>query len=128
MRNIHRCGVNPLPTTPPPNPPGSNIVCDCRAEKTNSATEIFTSYKVLEIREPVGGDKFAPIVIIAEKSESKARRRVEVYRSNRELARVAKMLIAGDLIGVREWKHDGNRIIKEIITYFNEEEMGENNV
>ena len=91
----------------------------------NNVTEIFTPYKVLEIREPVGGDKFAPIALIVEKSETKARRRIEVYRSNRELARVAKMLIAGDLIGVREWKHDGNRIIKEIVTYFNEEEIVE---
>lgn len=91
----------------------------------SNVTESFTSYKVLEIREPIGGDKFAPIVIIAEKSESKARRRIEVYRSNREMARVAKMLIAGDIIGVREWKHDDNRIIKEIVTYFNEEDLVE---
>ena len=86
--------------------------------------EIFTAYKVLEIREPVGGDKFAPIVIIAEKSEAKMRRRIVVYRSNIKMARSAKMLIAGDIIGIREWKMDGGRrVLKEIVTYFNEEEI-----
>jgi hypothetical protein len=90
-------------------------------------TEIFTPYKVLEIREPVGGDKFAPIVIIAEKSEMKTRRRIEVYRSNREMASSAKMLIAGDIIGIREWKmYDGRRVLRELVTYFNEEEIETN--
>ena len=90
-----------------------------------NVTEIFTTYKVLEIREPLGGDKFAPIVIIAEKSETNERRRIEVYRSNPRLAQTAKMLIVGDVIGVREWKNDGKRILRELVSYFNEEELEE---
>ena len=90
----------------------------------NNVTEIFTSYKVLEIRESVSGDKFATIVIIAEKSETKERRRIEVYRGDRNMARVVKMLIAGDIICVRELKmDDGRRILKEIVTYFDAEEI-----
>ena len=89
----------------------------------NNVTEIFTTYKVLEIRDSIGGDKFAPIVIIAEKSETKERRRIEVYRSNPTLANAAKMLVVGDVFGIREWKHDGKRILKELVTYFNAEEI-----
>ena len=89
----------------------------------NGVTEIFATYKVLEIRELVRDDGLAPIVIIAEKSETRERRRIEVYRNRREMMRIAKMLIAGDVIGVRECVDEGRRVLMELVTYFNAEEL-----
>lgn len=87
----------------------------------NDVTEIFATYKVLEIRELVRDDGLAPIVIIAEKSETRERRRIEVYRNRREMMKTAKMLIVGDIIGVREYVDGGRRVLMELITYFNAE-------
>lgn len=86
--------------------------------------EICTTYRVLEIREPIGASNLAPIVIIAEKSETKERRRIEVHNRNSHEFKTAQKLIVGDTFSVLEWAFDdGRRLMKDLIVYFNEEEL-----
>ena len=86
--------------------------------------EICTTYRVLEIREPIGVSNLAPIVIIAEKSETKERRRIEVHNRISHEFKVAQKLITGDTFSVLEWTFDdGRRLMKDLIAYFREEEM-----
>ena len=90
----------------------------------SNTKEICTTYRVLEIREPVGGSGLAPIVIIAEKVDTKERRRIEIRHHNSPAFEDAKKLISGDTFSFHEWVlDDGRRLMKSIITYFNEEEM-----
>lgn len=87
-------------------------------------TEICTTYRVLEIREPIGVSNLAPIVIIAEKSETKERRRIEVHNRKSHEFKIAQKLIAGDTFSVLEWVFDdGSRLMKDLVVYFNEEEL-----
>ena len=86
--------------------------------------EICTTYRVLEIREPLGGSNLAPMAIIAEKSETKERRRIEVHNRSSHEFKNAQKLIVGDTFSVLEWKFDdGRRLMKDLIVYFKEEEM-----
>jgi hypothetical protein len=88
-------------------------------------TEICTKYRVLEIREPIGGSNLAPIVIIAEKPETKERRRIEVHNRTSHEFKAAQKLISGDTFSVLEWAFDdGRRLMKDLVVYFNEEEIG----
>ena len=89
-----------------------------------NTTEICTTYRVLEIREPIGVSNLAPIVIIAEKSETKERRRIEVHNRSSHEYKTAQKLIIGDTFSVLEWVFDdGRRLMKDLIGYYREEEI-----
>lgn len=86
--------------------------------------EICTTYIALEIREPIYGDSFTPLVIMSEKSETKERRRIEVLNRSSNNYETAKKLIAGDTFSLVEWVFDDDRrVMKELVVYFREEEI-----
>jgi hypothetical protein len=90
----------------------------------SKTTEICTTYKVLEIREPIGVSNLAPIVIIAEKDGTKERRRIEIYHRLSNEYKTAQKIIVGDTLSIVEWAFaDGRRMMKDLIVNFKEEEM-----